>query len=633
MRLNNRQNMKTILLSLVLSFSFVTIQAQTAPANSPVAIHGALKTKGNKVLDEHDKVTSLAGMSFFWSQWSGQFYNTQCVDWLVSDWNCQIVRAAMGVESNEGYLNFPSVEKQKVFTIVDAAIKNGIYVLIDWHEENAIYHQNDAIAFFKEMAMKYGSYPNVIYEIYNEPVQYDWSSKLKPYSQALVDEIRKIDPDNLIIIGNRDWDQHPVECANDQVIGTNLAYTLHFYVGTHSQSLRDEATAALNKGIPLFVTEWGVWGSDAELDTWVTFMRDNNLSWCNWAINTKVEPSSALGPNASGTGNWPDADLTSIGYRVRDYIRGWNPKPCTTVRSAYKTMSIPGTIEAEDYDNGCAETVYHETESANKGGKYRTDAVDIEACTDANAGFNVGYIENGEWLEYTLSSVKGGTFDITARVASFDNVVTKSMTIIIDGKLIATIPVSNTGGWQTWQTISIKNINIPSGTNSILRLEFVGGLFNLNNITFTQTSSNQILQFQQGWNLFSTNIQSADNSIATLFNGLDVREVKTMDAFWLNGINPIFNSLQNIEVGKGYLVYMNTAGTLTITGTELTLGFAPLKSGWNLIGSPSSTTKSINQSDYPNATIIKDFDSYWSSNGGGTLQNWNPSNAYFIKSK
>jgi len=160
-----------------------------------------------------------------------------------------------------------------------------------------------------------------------------------------------------------------------------------------------------------------------------------------------------------------------------------------------------------------------------------------------------------------------------------------------------------------------------------------GGLFNLNNITFTQTSSNQILQLQQGWNLFSTNIQSADNSIATLFNGLDVREVKTMDAFWLNGINPIFNSLQNIEVGKGYLVYMNTAGAITITGTEQTLSFTSIKSGWNLIGSPSSITKSINQSDYPNATIIKDFDSYWTSNGGGTLQNWNPSNAYFIKSK
>ena len=296
-------------------------------------------------------------------------------------------------------------------------------------------------------------------------------------------------------------------------------------------------------------------------------------------------------------------------------------------------MTIPGLIEAENYDNGCPDSVYFDADATNQGGKYRNDGVDIETCTDTNAGYNVGYIADGEWLEYSLSTRKGGTYDIIARVASSDNVQSKSITIIIDGKKVASLPINQTGGWQTWQTFSIKNINIPSGTNSILRLEFVGGLFNLNNITFTQTSSNQTLQLQQGWNLFSTNIQTADNSIATLFNGLDVREVKTMDAFWLNGINPIFNSLQNIEVGKGYLVYMNSTGTLNIIGTEQTLDFTPLKSGWNLIGSPSSTTKSINQSDYPNATIIKDFDSYWSSNGGGTLQNWNPSNAYFIKSK
>jgi len=626
--------MKLIIFLFILSTSIGYINAQTAPANSPVARHGALKTQGNKILDEHNKITSLAGMSFFWSQWSGEYYNESCVNWLVSDWECGIVRAAMGVESDLGYLKFPSVEKQKVFTIVDAAIKNGIYVLIDWHEENAIYHQNDAIAFFKEMATKYGNYPNVIYEIYNEPLDsYNWSTQLKPYSQAVVNAIRQIDPDNLIIIGNRNWDQHPTECAKDQVSGTNLAYTLHFYVGTHGQSLRDEATVALNLGIPLFVTEWGLWGSDAELDTWVSFMRTNNLSWCNWDINTKVEYPSALNSGASTTGGWSQSDLTSIGSRVRDYIRGWEPKPCTTPRSAYKTMTIPGQIEAENYDYGCSDSVYYDVDASNQGGKYRSDGVDIEACTDINSGFSVGYIADGEWMEYSLTSIKGGIYDITARIASSDNTISKSMTILIDGKIVASLPVSNTGGWQTWQTFSVIGIKVPSGTNSILRLEFVGGLFNLNNIAITQTSSSQTIQFQKGWNLFSTNIQSADNNIATLFNGLDIREVKTMDAFWLKGINPIFNSLQNIEVGKGYLVYINTAGTLTITGTEQTIGFTTIKSGWNLIGTPSSTTKSINQSDYPNATIIKDFDSYWSSNGGGTLQNWNPCNAYFIKSK
>jgi len=608
--------------------------AQTPPANSPVAIHGSLKTVGNRVLDQNNTVTSLAGMSFFWSQWSGQFYNSACVDWLVSNWDCQIVRAAMGVESG-GYLDYPDVEKQKVFTIVDAAIKNGIYVLIDWHEENAVNHQSQAIAFFQEMATKYGSYPNVIYEIYNEPLgTYDWSSQIKPYSQAVVNAIRAIDPDNLIIIGNRNWDQHPVECANDRVIGTNLAYTLHFYVGTHFQSLRDEASAAMALGIPLFVTEWGLWGSDAELDTWVSFMRDNKLSWCNWDVNTKVEDPSALQSWASSTGNWADGDLTSIGYRVRDYIRGWAPKPCTTVRSAYKTMTIPGTIEAENYDIACPGIAYYDTDAANQGGAYRTDAVDVETCSDTTGGYDVGYIADGEWLEYTISSVQTGKYALSFRVASNNAVVTKSIDVYLDSVKITSVPVANTGGWQTWQTVTVNDIVITGGSNKILRLQFNGGLFNLNNAIFKQTLSTQSIALQQGWNLFSTSIVSADSSIATVFNGLDVQEIKSADAFWRKDQIAVFNTLTSISAGKGYLVNMNTSGVLTLVGSLTLTGFQTLpklKTGWNLIASPGTSTP-INKTDYQSAVLIKDFDGYWVPDGSGSLLNWDINKAYFLKS-
>jgi endoglucanase len=626
--------MKKSFIVLLLFFTADYLNAQTAPVNSPVAIHGSLKTSGNKIVDKNNSVTSLAGMSYFWSQWSGQFYNAACVDWLVSDWNCQIVRAAMGVESG-GYLAYPDVEKQKVFAVVDAAIKNGIYVLIDWHEENAVYHQSQAIAFFQEMATKYGSYPNVIYEIYNEPLDsYNWSTQIKPYSQAVVNAIRAIDPDNLIIIGNRNWDQHPVECANDQVIGTNLAYTLHFYVGTHFQTLRDEAKAALNLGIPLFVTEWGLWGSDAELDTWVSFMRDNNLSWCNWSINTKVEYSSALGPNASGTGNWPDADLTSIGYRVRDYIRGWAPKPCTTVRKAYTTMTIPGTIEAENYDIGCPGTSYYDTDGSNQGGKYRNDAVDIESCSDTSGMYNVGYIDNGEWLEYTISSVQSGKYSISCRVASSNSTATKSIDVYLDSLKIATVPIAYTGGWQTWQTVTINDISINGGTNKVLRLQAVGGLFNLNSVTFNQTLSTQTIALQKGWNIISTYVVPTDSSIATMFNGLDVAEIKTADSFWRKNQNQVFNTLTKITSRKAYLVNMNVAGTLIISGSSTQQTFqnpTGLKTGWNLVPSPG-TSKTILQSDCPNAVLIKDLHSYWLPNGSGNLQFWDSNNGYFIKS-
>ncbi|MGV8835711.1 glycoside hydrolase family 5 protein [Cellvibrio sp.] len=299
----------------------IALVAQAGYATADVA---PLSVQGNKIL-AGGQPASFSGMSMFWSNtgWGGEkFYNAQAVSWLKTDWNAKLVRAAMGVEDAGGYLTDPA-NKTRVMTVVDAAIANDMYVIIDWHSHNAHQYKTQSIAFFKEMATKYGNKNHVIYEIYNEPLQVSWSSVIKPYAQDVIAAIRAIDPDNLIIVGTPTWSQDVDAASRDPIAGTNIAYTLHFYAGTHGQSLRDKATTALNNGIALFVTEWGSVNADgnggvanSETNAWVSFMKANNISNANWSLNDKAEGASALVPGASPNGSWATSQLTASGALV-----------------------------------------------------------------------------------------------------------------------------------------------------------------------------------------------------------------------------------------------------------------------------------------------------------------------------
>lgn len=299
---------------------------------TPVEYYGALKVSGNRIVGKDDKPVQLRGMSFFWSQWIGKYYTPEAVKWLKDDWHCNIVRAAMAVGSG-GYLTNPAIEKEKVFKVVDAAIEQGLYVIIDWHDHSAHNNVKQAKIFFADMAQRYGDKPNVIYEPFNEPEKVSWSTVVKPYHQAVIDTIRHHDPDNLIICGTPTWSQDVDVAANDPLKGTNIAYTLHFYSGSHKQWLRDKAKGALDKGVALMVTEFGTTDASgdgvvnkAETDLWFKFLDDNKISWCNWSIADKVEGSAALKPNASTTGGWTDANITESGLFLREELREKNPK-------------------------------------------------------------------------------------------------------------------------------------------------------------------------------------------------------------------------------------------------------------------------------------------------------------------
>jgi len=421
---------------------------------------------------------SLAGNSLFWSNngWGGEkYYNAGVISTLKQDWNSTLVRAAMGVDANGGYLQFKDDNKNKVKAVVDAAIANDMYVIIDWHTHHAEQYQQQAIEFFQEMASTYGQYDNVIYEIYNEPLNVSWSNTIKPYAQAVISAIRSIDPDNLIVVGTPNWAQDVDAASYDPITNyDNIAYSLHFYSGTHKGGLRGKAQTALNNGIPLFVTEWGTVNADGdggvdygETDAWMAFLKDNNISHANWSINDKAEGASALFPNANAQGNWSTGDLTASGQKVKEIIQTWagsNPpdgKDCSRV-------TLPAKVQAENWCN--------------------MSGVETENSYDEDGTQSIGWLDSGDWMTFDVNVPQTGTYAVTYRIASLTGDGIIQLEKAGGGTVYGNVDVPATGDWYNWIDVT-HEVDLTQGDHTIALVTNEAG-YNLNWFDISPVNTN-----------------------------------------------------------------------------------------------------------------------------------------------
>lgn len=135
----------------------------------------ALVVNGTQLMNTEGDTVVLHGVSYGWHQFWPRFYNASSVAYLVNDWGAQVLRASMGVDLDSAcYVNKPEFGIECVTKVVDAAIENGVYVIIDWHSHNL--RQEEAKEFFTQMATRYKGVPNVIYEVFNEPVEDSWGA-------------------------------------------------------------------------------------------------------------------------------------------------------------------------------------------------------------------------------------------------------------------------------------------------------------------------------------------------------------------------------------------------------------------------------------------------------------------------
>jgi len=310
---------------LVIFFSCWLLQT----AAQPVKQYGALSVKGTQLTASNGAPVVLHGMSFGWHNLWPRFYNKGAVHELVTKWNCTIIRASMGIELNDsGYLKSPGQSEKLMRNVIEACIKENVYVIIDWHDHNL--HEKEAIEFFSRMAADYGNNPHVIYEIFNEPDYETWP-EVKSYSEKVIAAIREKDPDNIILLGTPRWDQDIHLAAADPVKGfSNLMYTMHFYAGTHKQWLRDRTDEAIQAGLPVFVSECAGMEAtgDGPLDhkEWAAFvqwMDSRKLSWIAWSVSDKKETCSVLLPAARSRGKWKGNVIKEWGQLVRGYLAAY----------------------------------------------------------------------------------------------------------------------------------------------------------------------------------------------------------------------------------------------------------------------------------------------------------------------
>lgn len=321
-----------------------TFSAPTAPTTLP-----AITVQDGQVL-YGGEAKSIAGISLFWSNfgWGGSgYYNAGAIKSIKENWNAKLVRVAFGTDDFGSYMDDFWSHRLKLFEVVNAAIENDMYVIIDWHAHKINRDStNPALnpeAFFKEMATKYGSYTNVIYEIFNEPLEESWDTSIKPYAENVIKDIRAIDPDNLIIVGTRTWSQRVDEAARNQIAGINIAYTLHFYAATHRlNQFKTYIDVAKQEKAAIFVTEWGTVEAagtgnpdNAESLAWMDYLHANKISHANWALvdnqtKERINPSSdkhgssILNLGSDFNGNWSTGDLTPSGELVMDILQNWD---------------------------------------------------------------------------------------------------------------------------------------------------------------------------------------------------------------------------------------------------------------------------------------------------------------------
>lgn len=306
--------------------------ALSTPSNS-----GALVVDNGKLTStKTGKAVVLRGVSLHGLAWFPQYVNTKAFKTLRRTWKANVVRLPLYTAEYGGYCT--GGDKARLRELVDkgvqCAVKNDMYVIIDWHtlsDKNPGSHLSAAKKFFSTMAKKYRGNKNVIYEICNEPNGSTSWAQVKKYASKIIPTIRKHDKDAVILVGTPEWCQRVDQAAASPLperLSHNVMYTFHFYAATHKADMRKRLQSALDKGLPVFVSEYGLSEASgsgkinkSQARAWMKLLSKYKVSSCAWNLSNKRESSAMIKPGFAKAFGFKYKNLTKNGKWVYTALR------------------------------------------------------------------------------------------------------------------------------------------------------------------------------------------------------------------------------------------------------------------------------------------------------------------------
>lgn len=294
----------------------------------------ALQVRGTQLTDAEGNPVQLRGLSTHGLSWFPQYVNQELFTELATGWNCNVVRLSMYSAEDRGYCTGGNQEelKQLIREGVQYAENAGMYVIVDWHvlsEGDPNVYKEEAKLFFEQMSLEFADKQHVIYEICNEPNGgVNWTS-VKSYALEMISVIRANDEDAVIIVGTPNWCQYVDMAAADPITEyDNIMYALHFYAATHREELRKKMVDAIDSGLPVIVSEYGICSADGnggideeQATTWIDLMNEKNISYVAWNLSNKAETSAVFASDCNKINGFTREDLSEGGRWIYDMLR------------------------------------------------------------------------------------------------------------------------------------------------------------------------------------------------------------------------------------------------------------------------------------------------------------------------
>ncbi|OON66040.1 cellulase family glycosylhydrolase [Hymenobacter sp. CRA2] len=388
----------------------------------------------------------------------------------------------------------------------DPNINDNFLPLDLWKRRDAkgrLIYQDVTVRLWEQLARRYKNDARVaMYDLINEPHNANAANgmsadnaELNVLYSRLIDAVRAQGDSHLLMLEGNGYGNEYTNLTPDKLRvkdKTNLVYNAHRYWCPNDAAANDPNPNQINLvhnlaafrdrwQVPVWVGETGE-NSNEWFAAAVQQLNAQHIGWCHWNLKRVDAGTSFLRVKPYGsilTAEGRAALLRNSQFRnceVNKDVLFALTQP--TAQRPFAAHTLPGTLFASDYDYGregqayhddyAARTDYRELKPTNRGGAYRNDGVDILPVQDAGSnGYGVGHTAAGEWLSYTVTVPKAGSYSVQLR-ATNATAAPAQLLLKLNQATVGTFNVAPAASEAAgWQTVNGGTLTLPAGTHTL----------------------------------------------------------------------------------------------------------------------------------------------------------------------